>query len=316
MLAMRGRGGGEPFGRRVALTIIVLALLGLAIGCSSGGGTTAQPSATTSTAPPVPAGFGPAGAAVQGTASPDGTIRVDVPEVGSVTGTAGSVSTDAVLWVTPVTVRNAPAEVDGAPIEQVGTGLLVQVQQGRIQRPLAVRFPGATMAGGAGSADAGSVVGVHVADDGQATLLPSSLGPDGLTVVTDQFSVVGWVKTKLLKPIADFMAAKLAGRTTPPSCEDAPSWASVDGAASGSTHACVRAGKPLADGTPIAELEIKSNRGSYQWIELPGGVSREYVWVEDQSDAVRGLVKKVFGRGDTILLGPGKRIAALHSALG
>ncbi len=130
----------------------------------------------------------------------------------------------------------------------------------------------------------------------------------GLTVSTAQFSLVSWAVSKLFKPVGDFLAAKVAGRTQQSRCDTAPAWASVDSNPSGSTHSCVRMGKALADGTPIAELEIKSNRGTYQWVQLPSTLRREYVWVENQPDLVRSSIRKLFGDPATILLAPGARM--------
>lgn len=231
----------------------------------------------------------------------DGSVRGDVAGVATISGPAGSVAPGTVITAAPAKPTDVPTEVDGLAVSEIGEGLHVTVRKGRLLQPLTLTFaveatPGET------------VVGLHRTDDGVFELLPAVRVGDAFTVTTDRFSAVSWIKAKLLEPIGDFLAEKLAGRTSPSSCTDAPAWATATANPSGSTHSCVRAGKALADGTAIAELEIKSNRGTFQWVELPATLPREYVWVEDQSDLTRSLMRKVWNRGDTVLLAPGQRM--------
>lgn len=289
--------------RRLAVAMLVVVVMSV-LGCSSSDGPTATVASSTTTST-VPAGLTAAGASVQGTADASGSVAVEVPDVGRVRGVAGALGAGTVLTVTPVEVDSPPAVVDDIALGEVGTGLFVHVESGQILEPLTVTLTDAPAVDPAGE---WSVVAAHIGDDGTVTPIPAEEGPDGLVVTTSDFSAISWIKAKLVRPIGDFMAAKLAGRTEPSSCDGTPDWASADPSPSGSTHACVRAGAQLADGTQIAELEIKSNRGTYQWVELPAGLPREYVWVEDQNDLSRALVRGLFGRGDTVLLGPGMRM--------
>lgn len=275
----------------LAVVLVCLLLSGLTVACSA-----SRPKSSGS----------PAGSATQGSGddvvvSGDGSVRAEVATIGTVEGGPGSVTAGATLRITPVAVTDPPSVVDDVEIISVATGMLVEVERGRIQKALTVTFQ--AVVPGEGS----SLVALHRGADSRWELIPSSPSAGGrLVVVTDRFSIVTWAVAKVLKPIGDFMAAKLAGRTSPPTCQGAPAWASVDGSPSGSTHACMRVVNPLADGTAIAELEIKSNRGTYQWVDLPTGVRREYVWVEDESDVARALIRWTFGRGESILLAPGQ----------
>jgi len=237
------------------------------------------------------------------TADRTGAIDIDIPGVAHFSGGPGTLVKGTAVVAAPVKVAVPSSAVDEATLSVMGTGVDVEIPFGKLRKPLTVTFPNATAPTGA------SLVAVHVSDDGRYSLLPAT-EPDtgGLVVVTDRFSIISWAQAQLLKPVGDFFAQKLAGRTDPPQCSDAPQWASVTPSASGSTHACVRAGKPLADGTEIAELEIKSNRGNYQWVELPSNLPREYVWVEEQNDFVRAMIRGVFGRSDAVLLPSGARM--------
>lgn len=251
----------------------------------------------------LPPGSSAEGARVDVAADLDGSVRADVPAVGMLEGGPGSLTPGATLHVTPVAVSGSPGVVDQVPIVSVGTGVMVDVEDGRIEKALTLVFREAV-------ADVdSSLVALHRDDDGGWELLPATLSSgDRLTVVTNRFSIVTWGVAKILKPVGDFIAAKLAGRTSPSKCEGTPPWASADGSPSGSTHSCARRGKALSDGTEIAELEIKSNRGTYQWVDLPSALTREYVWVEDQTDLVRAMIRKTFNRGEAVLLAPGQRI--------
>ncbi len=280
--------------RQIAVLVVFALLCGLSVACS----------AFQKKANHLPEGVTAKGSPLDVDVAADGSLKAEVPSVGTLEGGPGSVTKGATVHVTPVAISRPPNTVDDVEIGAMGTGILVQVEKGRVNKALAVTF----QTGPAGG-DPSSLVALHRGDDGRWQLLPATLAADGrLAVETDHFSIVSWAVSKILKPIGDFMAAKLAGRTQPSKCDGAPAWASADGSPSGSTHACIRAGKPLSDGTVIAELEIKSNRGAYQWVDLPSGMKREYVWVEDESDLARAMIRKAFQRGESILLPPGTRM--------
>ena len=282
-------------GRAVAVVVAAAVLAAGLSGCSNRSRST----------PGQEAGSGlagvPTGPTVAAVAGSDGAVHAEVGGM-RLDGPAGSLSGGAEVAVAPVRPPSPPGSIEDVPVGPVADGVEVHVRSGQLLGPLTVRFPAAK------AAPDESVVAVHRADDGTWSLLGATIDGGDLVVSTASFSIVSWTTAKLLKPVGDFMAEKLAGRTDPPDCSGPPSWASVNGSPSGSTHACVRAGKPLADGTPVVELEVKSNRGTYQWVHLPSTLKREYVWIEDQNDYVRAAIRKVFGRGETVLLGPGQRM--------
>ena len=120
--------------------------------------------------------------------------------------------------------------VEGVAVSSIGPGVTVKVSDDAFRRPVIVRFAAQSVPAGS------SVFAVHRDDAGRWALLPSKYSASGaLSVATARFSVVTWVVGKILQPVGNFMAAKLAGRSSPPVCSGAPSWASVDPSPSGST---------------------------------------------------------------------------------
>jgi hypothetical protein len=252
----------------------------------------------------LPQGVSPLGAFVTASVTSSREGHLTVPGIGTLAWSRAAFQGDGILVAQPVRVEHPPSTIDGVPIGSLGKGLLVTTKNATIAAPLTVTFPDAVAPRG------GAVIAVHRDDSGHWSLLPNATTPagGGIAVSTATFSIVTWAESKIFKPIGDFLADKVEGRTQPSVCAAAPVWASVDGNPSGSTHSCVRTGTPLADGTQIAELEIKSNRGTYQWVQLPSTLTREYVWVEDENDFVRSLVDATFHQSSTILLAPGKRL--------
>jgi hypothetical protein len=158
--------------------------------------------------------------------------------------------------------------------------------------PLRLSFP---LPGGDGAVSA-----VHVSDDGTMTALPSTVQDGKLIVTTNQFSTVGWISG-----VWNFFS----GETTPNSCNGAPAWASVLGYPP-SVHACISS-NPASDGHIRAEVDIKSNRGTWQNLTIEGAPRPEYVWAEDQPDWLVSVYRSLLGQGDGfLLLPPGKRVTA------
>lgn len=239
---------------------------------------------------------------VTATAVHDGSFMLRLPGGTVIAGQSGSVRGGTVVTARSERVA-APSSIGGVAVASNGPGVTVTVTDGSLKRPVMLRFAAPSVPAGS------SVFAVHRDDAGRWTLLPSKYSANGsLSLETARFSIVTWVVGKILEPVGNFMAAKLAGRSSPPVCSGAPSWASVDPSPSGSTHACVRGGQPRSNGAAIAELEIKSNRGTYQWVQLPADLTPDYVWVEDQNDLARSLIRNAFGRGESVLIAPGGRM--------
>lgn len=228
--------------------------------------------------------------------SPAESFSVEVPAV-SVAGGPGTVAESGKVTVTPVKLRSPPAAVADVPVDSVALGVLVEFRSTRIAAPVNVVFNDVPVDTAA--------VAVHISGDGEWTPLESTRSGTTLTVETDEFSVISWVSTKLFDPVISYVEEQLTGRSSPVACENPPAWTSVTAPPSGTLHACVR-GAP--DGSGAAELDLKSNRGSFQIVDIPPGPPRRYVWVEDQPDPLRALAKTFTGNDNQVVLPPQKRM--------
>jgi len=94
------------------------------------------------------------------------------------------------------------------------------------------------------------------------------------------------------------------GRTTPPSCGAAPSWADLTAPALDILLTCVATN--LKGGVARVELKVRNNRGLTQAIDVPSGVS--YANVEGQSEPLRALIRTIAGGRDVVLLPPGSEL--------
>lgn len=234
--------------------------------------------------------------------SPEKAIKFSVPGVGTVTGGRGSVENRGSIRVSRVRFPRPPSSVQGVPVASVGEGLWIDVSEAKLAKPLTVVFDQVN------AAPDEAVFVAHLSDRGRWDLIEADRAPTTLTARTRTFSVLTWITSHIFDPVRDFIVEKLTGRTAPVSCEPKPAWADATPPPSGSTHACVRIGQPTTDGAEVAELDLKSNRGMYQWVQVPATLTREFVWVEDQADLVRAIVAKLVHSDHTILLPPGKRM--------
>lgn len=222
-----------------------------------------------------------------------GPVRLIAP--GTAVKTAGTVT------ARPVRVASVPSAIDGIDVSPATTGVLVELGDAELSAPISVRFEDVTIEKGS------SPIGVHLDAEGDWTLVPDTIRAGSAVVVsTTSFSVISWAQTKVLRPLGDLLARAFAGRTAPAGCSNPPLWASSNPPPSGSDHTCVR----TSTTAEVAELEIKSNRGTFHWVQIPSTLPREYVWVEDQSDLQRQFISQlVFGGSESaILLAPGKRM--------
>ena len=289
--------GWKQIGAGLVLAAVVAAGL---VGCSND--TDEEPSSVGGEAGvSLPSDLEAQGNPLSAQATSEGAVSVEVDGVASIAGGDGSMASEGELTAVAAEAVEPPEDVGEMPLTRVGTG--VWVASDAIEGPLTVTFPDAEAPRGE------ALVALHMDADGIWTPLEGGTMVEGggMAVTTDEFSFVTWATTNVLKPIGDFLAAQLGGRTDPPTCEAAPDWVDVIGNPSGSTHSCARTGEPRDDGTEIAEVEIKSNRGTFQWVQVPAN-NREYLWVEGQPDFVRTWIANTFDSGTTILLRPGGRM--------
>lgn len=229
--------------------------------------------------------------------SPGEAFTVTIEGYGTIEGSASTVSTGGEISVAPVSALDPPDAIDDTEVVSSGPGLRVDLGSAVLREPVTVSLPAPTSA-------AGEVTGVaHVSDSGTWTWLEAQDAGDEIEVTTDEFSIIASVTARL--PGIDSILDSFTGRTDPPDCGPAPGWASAIPAPSGSVHACVR-----DTGGGTVELEIKSNRGWFQWVKLPANLPRTFVWVEDGPDWLRDLVGNVSKTDPTttVLLPPGKRM--------
>lgn len=286
------KGSGSRPGRRLAVLVCLAMVVGVLAACTSGG-EKGSGSPTTATGKPVTVSV-----------QPGAPFEVNVGGA-TLKGTATAVASAGTITVTPVKAKKNPGEIDGAMVVAVPRGVLVDLGTVELTEPLAVRIRPSSV-----ESDQGQLL-AHLDDSGRWSLLPTARDGDVLVTATEDFSSILSVTVdvkRLMKPVGDFVARSFAGRSEPATCDSPPPWAEFTGAGSGTVHACVREGKDSA-GT-VTELEIKSNRGTFLWVQIPSSAPRRYVWVEDQPDWVRATVSKVFGapQDTAVLLAPGKRM--------
>lgn len=219
---------------------------------------------------------------------PGETINISIPGVVDISGPAGSIS--GRVQVTPVTFA-VPDGLGDLTVQATGgvkVGLVSEPSQ-----PLSLSFTVPELPAGS------DIAAVHVADDGSLEPLPATMSGNHLVVEAATFSIIGWISWS---SVWDF----LSGTTPANSCSPAPSWATMI-AHPESVHACVSTNTD-GSGRVRAELDIKSNRGTWQEVTLPSQ-SVDYLWAEGQPSQVMDLYRWVLGEGGGyVLLPPGARI--------
>ena len=275
--------------------LVAVSLLAAGVACSGGSENTAKGQPLKMA---LPAGVELDGPVRNAYVSAGGAVDLSA---GS-TDMTGTVETATGVRYAEVTVTDPPQEIDGIALRRVTSGLWVELDGDAVVTPFTVTLDVAELA-------EGETFGVaRLNDNGTWEILEGTpQAGQRISVEIEHFSgIFGWIGDRVLKPIGDFMARSLGGRSSPSQCDPAPSWATWTNNPSGSTHSCVRTNR-TEDGAEIAELEIKSNRGTYQWISLPE-LPREYVWVEGQPPSVRAAIARTFASGEAVLLPPGKRL--------
>ncbi len=271
--------------RRMPVVIALLAVSVIAGACSSASD---EPGSASSRSNAPVSGDGPDGGGSRPApiVAPSGASLAAVEGVGSVhPGTASN--TDALsinvdLATAPELPKGALAVADGLAIE-VGEPVagLLELRLSLPPEPQPDAIP----------------VALHRRDDGTLTLVPGLWDPatNEIVVGASEFSdwfggwwnPANWIEeiVQVGQGAFDFAADYISGRTDPPHCpSDAPDWSRVDTSELSSVHVCLKA-NTAEDGTERAEIYLKSNRRTGQFISVPPGV--EYLWVEDQPDWLR-----------------------------
>lgn len=238
--------------------VSVALLLAGAVGCSSGA---RQPSASA-------------------TVSPGTALRLTLPGVGTVSGSAGSFQGTGTVTAVPVHI---PLPF-GSGMSAAGTGIDVKFSGLRLTRPLTIVFDSTGQAG----RDAIPVI-AHRQADGAWDLTRATTGTTGrMQVSTEAFSphIPAWLHpTEWLNWLGNRLAALVGGRTPPISCPSgSPAWASVV-KHSDAVHTCLAPNTDSASHAVRAEVQIKSNRGTALEVDMPPGA--DYTWVDGQPWAVR-----------------------------
>src|SRR6266568_7394476 len=221
----------------------------------------------------------PVGDAITIGVSPDRTLSASIPDVGQISGDAGAFTS-----VGSIEIRRQAATFGGATgLQSAGLGIDVIFHATGLRKPLTVAF----QASGSTDADAVPVI-AHEADDGSWNVVPATRDASGhFTISTTQFSInipswanpLNWWNSLTAK-----LASAVGGRTAPLNCAGAPSWFHLDAGHSDLVHVCAKTNH-TGDGTEVAEVQIKSNRGVSVEVTVPGRPA--YVWVEGIPWSVR-----------------------------
>ena len=148
---------------------------------------------------------------------------------------------------------------------------------------------------------------LHRADDGGWGLQHAVVSRGRMTLRTTDwsFQVPSWLNPEAWAQwVGQHLTATIAGTTSPWICPNVPNWMAVINYAT-TVHACAQ--KNDLGSVQRGEIRIESNRGYFQQVTLPGNLARDYVWVSDQTDAVRYLLSAAThtDQGTVIFLPPG-----------
>lgn len=229
----------------------------------------------------------------------DQPLSVTIPDVGNISGPVGAFTRAGSIDIR----RQSATFAAGSGLRSAGLGLDVVFHGTTLSKPLTVTFQ-ATGKGDTGTAP----VVAHRADDGSWNVVPATRDAAGnFTIRTTHFSVnipswanpLAWWNSLTAK-----MASAVGGRTSPLTCSGAPSWFHLASGHSDLVHVCAKTNH-TDDGTEVAEVQIKSNRGVSVEVSVPGRPA--YVWVEGIPWSVRKweAAKLGFDPNRTVILPAG-----------
>ncbi|MET7968744.1 hypothetical protein [Micromonospora sp. NPDC005305] len=254
--------------------MVALLLAGLlVVSCSHAPGRPASVDGSTS------ATVTPVGDAIDVAVGPGRALSVEVPDVGRITGAVGAFTTAGTVQIR----RQRTMFAVSTGLESAGLGVDLTFHDTQLRKPLRLEF----RAGQSPSPHALPVV-AHRADNGAWDVLPANRDSSGtFTVDARRFSlnVPGWANpVAWWKTLTAKLASGIGGRTTPLSCSGTPTWFHLDARHSDLVHTCATTNH-TNDGTEVAEVRIKSNRGVSVEVAVPGRPA--YVWVEGIPWSVR-----------------------------
>lgn len=227
----------------------------------------------------------------------DRPVAVDVPGVGRIDARAGALTGQGTMEVSAV-----KGDFAGEALTSAGLGLEVAFDGVTQVAPMTVTFTSPQRAG----SDL-LPVDAHQQADGTWELTPVTTLDDGSwQVQASSFSLhmPGWFNpSKWFKPVLDWMSGAAFGTTDPLACDNAPNWGSVSNTTV-VVHTCAQS-NPDKDGSDRLEVKIKSNRGYWLQVQVPG--NPQYVWVEHQPWPARQWLANRVGMdpNKVVLLAPG-----------
>jgi hypothetical protein len=231
--------------------------------------------------------------------SPGTALSVSVPGVGRIIGAIGSFTHSGTI-----TIEKEDASFSAASgLQTAGTGIGITFHGTALRRALTLVFD-------AGPRPAASAVPViaHLSDNGIWNVQAAKRNAAGdFTFSTRAFSIniPSWANPlDWWNSLTSWIDSAVAGRTAPLDCSGAPSWFHLDDTHSDLVHVCAKTNY-TSDGTQVAEVQIKSNRGVSLEVTVPGSPS--YVWVQGEPWAWRQTVASALGfdPNQTVILPPG-----------
>jgi hypothetical protein len=288
--------GASRLHAALAAGCIVAVVVAGAGGCSSSASRSGPPAATGT----AQAAVRQVGADTIVKVSPDGSLHVNVPGVGTVAGPTGSFTR-----VGTITIADEQATfASSSGLAPAGMGIGITFQGTSLAKPLSLTFRA-----GARPASGDLPVVVHRADDGSLDVHVAKLGAGGsISYSTSSFSIniPSWANPlDWLRGLKSLLAEAVGGRTSPLTCPSAPpSWFQLNTVYTDMVHACATTNH-TSDGTEVAEVQIKSNRDVSLEVTVPG--SPAYVWVDGESWAYRKALGAQVGYNpnQTVILPPG-----------
>lgn len=241
----------------------------------------------------------PVGDAITVAVSPERALDVPISDVGQISGDPGAFTTAGSIEIR----RQAATFAEATGLQPAGLGIDVLFHATGLQRPLTVAFQASSSA----NPNAVPVI-AHESDDGSWNVVPATRDASGhFTISTMQFSIniPSWINPlNWWNSLTAKLASAVGGRTAPLSCTGAPNWFHLDAGHSDLVHVCAKTNH-TTDGTEVAEVQIKSNRGVSVEVTVPGRPS--YVWVEGIPWSVRKweAAKLGYDANQTVILPPG-----------
>jgi hypothetical protein len=232
--------------------------------------------------------------------SPGSSISVNIPGVVSIAGSAHSFTRAGTITIT----QEEATFASSSGLEAAGRGIGITFQGTTLAKPLSLTFDVHAQP------SSGELpVVAHRSDDGSWDVhAATDRGSGRITYSTKSFSIniPGWgTAVRWFDDLASAVTSAVGGRTSPLTCPgNPPGWFHLDSAHSDLVHVCATTNR-TSDGTEVAEVQIKSNRGVSLEVTVPGDPA--YVWVDGEPWAYREFLGAHLGfdPNRTVILPPG-----------